>query len=251
LLQRRALKTPFLYSVLVVLLSLLFQNATAQYTVRGTVLDSSRHYPVQSVTVQATNGAGTVTDASGSYQLKVSAKDSIWFSYLGKPTRKFPVLQITDISQFDIALQINVPVLPEVRIRPRDYRLDSLRNREEYAKIFNFRKPNLESMTSIGPTGAGIDINELIRAFQFRKNRSTLRFQERLLQQEQDKFIDHRFNKALVRRLTKLEEADLDRFMQAYRPDFEFTAYANDYQFQLYIKESAAKFRAGGTAPAF
>jgi hypothetical protein len=141
-------------------------------------------------------------------------------------------------------------VLPEVKIRPRDYRLDSIRNREDYAKIFNFRKPNLESMTSIGPGGAGIDINELIRAFQFKKNRSTVRFQERLLQQERDKFVDHRFNKALVRRLTSLDEAALDRFMQLYRPDFEFAAYANDYQFQLYIKESAAKFRSGATATA-
>jgi hypothetical protein len=244
------LKTTFLYYLFLLVCLALFQNATAQYTVRGTVLDSSRNYPVQSVTVLATNGAGTATDANGTYQLNVGARDSIWFSYLGKPTRKFPVGQIRDITQFDIALQVNIPVLPEVKIRPRDYRLDSIRNREDYAKIFNFRKPNLESMTSIGPGGAGIDINELIRAFQFKKNRSTVRFQERLLQQERDKFVDHRFNKALVRRLTSLDEAALDRFMQLYRPDFEFAAYANDYQFQLYIKESAAKFRSGATATA-
>lgn len=227
------------------------QKTAAQYTVRGTVLDSSRTYPVQSVTVLATNGAGTATNAAGNYQLNVGAKDSIWFSYLGKPTRKFPVGQISDITQFDIALQINVPVLAEVKIRPRNYKLDSLQNREDYAKIFNFRKPNLESMTSIGPGGAGIDINELIRVFQFKKNKSTMRFQERLLQQERDKFIDHRFNKALVRRLTNLDSVALDRFMQVYRPDFEFAAYTPDYQFQLYIKESAAKFKAGSNTPAF
>lgn len=163
-------------------------QAAAQYTVRGTVLDSSRQYPLPAVTVQATNGAGTVTDNNGVYQLNVGAKDSVWFSYLGKPTRKFPVLQIADMNQFDLALRVNVPVLPEVKIRQRNYKLDSLQNREDYAKIFNFRKPNLESMTSIGPGGAGIDIDELIRVFQFKKNRSTLRFQERLLQQERDKF---------------------------------------------------------------
>lgn len=239
-----ALKTRFTY-LLIFLSVCLVQQAAAQYTIRGTVLDSSRQYPLQSVSVLATNGTGTTTDAAGVYQLNVGAQDSVWFSYLGKPTRKFPVLQIADINQFDIALQVNVPVLPEVKIRQRNYKLDSLQNREAYAKIFNFRKPNLESMTSIGPGGAGIDINELIRVFQFKKNRSTMRFQERLLQQEQDKFIDHRFNKALVRRLTNLDSTELDRFMTMYRPDFEFTAYANDYQFQLYIKESAAKYKAG------
>jgi hypothetical protein len=245
------LKTRFLYCFLFVLSLATAQQAAAQYTVRGTVLDSSRNYPVQSVSVQATNGAGTVTDADGAYELNVGAADSIWFSYLGKPTRKFPVLQIADITQFDIALKVNVPVLAEVKIRPRNYKLDSMQNRQDYAKVFNFRKPNLESMTSIGPGGAGIDVNELIRAFQFRKNKSMMRFQERLLEQEQEKFINHRFNKALVRRLTNLDGAELDTFMQRFRPTFEFTAYSTEYQFQLYIKESAALFRSGRTAPAF
>jgi hypothetical protein len=38
--------------------------------------------------------------------------------------------------------------------------------------------------------------------------------------------------------------------MKLYRPDFDFTAYAGEYQFQLYIKESAARFRAGNTPAA-
>lgn len=210
-------------------------------------MDSSRTYPLPAVSVLATNGKGTVTNTEGFYQLEVSERDSIWFSYLGKPTVKFPVLKMADIQQFDIALQISIPVLPEVRIRPRNYRQDSLQNREDYAKIFNFRKPSLGTMTSIGPGGAGIDINELIRSFQFRKNRSTLKFQERLLQQEQDKFIDHRFNKGLVRQLTGLEGAELDKFMALFRPDFEFTALAKDYDFHLYIKESFQKFRSAKT----
>ncbi len=245
------LKTGFPYLFLLLLGFGPAQGAAAQYTVRGAVLDSSRNYGVQSVSVLATNGAGAITAADGSYVLTVGAQDSIWFSYLGKPTRKFPVLQIADMTQFNIALKVNVPVLAEVKIRPRNYKLDSLQNREDYKDIFNFRRPNVESMTSIGPGGAGIDINELIRVFQFKKNRSTLRFQERLLQQEQDKFVDRRFNRALVRRLTAFDEATLDRFIQAYRPGFEFAAHANDYQFQLYIKESAAKFRSGNNTPAF
>ena len=215
------------------------------------MLDSSHHYPVQSVSVQASNGAGTVTDADGAYTIEVGPKDSIWFSYLGKPTRRFPVAQIRDLTQFDIALQVNIPVLAEVKIRPRNYKLDSLQNREDYAKIFNFHRPNVGSMTSIGPGGAAIDLDEVIRVFQFKKNKSTERFQARLLQQERDKYIDHRFNKPLVRRLTNLDSAALDSFMITYRPSFEFAAFSDEYSFQLYIKESAAKFKAGINAPAF
>ncbi|MDP9229488.1 MAG: hypothetical protein M3O67_02305, partial [Bacteroidota bacterium] len=95
----------------------------------------------------------------------------------------------------------------------------------------------------IGANGAGIDVNELIRAFQFRRNKSTLKFQQRLLQQEQDKFIDHRFNKLLVRRLTQFDSSNLVRFMQLYRPGYEFALYASDFEFQTYIKKSAENFR--------
>jgi cell division protein FtsI/penicillin-binding protein 2 len=217
-------------------LLLLAQVVSAQYVVQGHVYDSTKMYALESVTVASSSGKGAMTDSNGHYKIEVKEKDSIWFSYLGKPTVKFPVLKIADVNQFDIALRINIPVLSEVRIRPRNYRQDSMQNRLDYAKIFNFHKPNLESMTSIGPSGAGIDINELIRAFQFQKNKSNERFKQRLLEQEQEKFVDHRFSKALVRRLTNLADADLDRFMALYRPSYEYTLYASDYDFQLYIK---------------
>jgi hypothetical protein len=215
---------------------LLAQASSGQYVVQGYVYDSTKMYALESVSVMSSGGKGAMTDSNGHYKIDVREKDSIWFSYLGKPTIKFPVLKIADVTQFDIALRINIQVLKEVRIRPRNYRQDSLQNRLDYAKIFNFHRPNLESMTSIGPTGAGIDINELIRLFQFQKNKATQRFQERLEQQEQDKFIDHRYTKQLVRRLTNLTDAELDKFMALYRPSYEYTLYASDYDFQLYIK---------------
>lgn len=220
-------------------------QANSQYKIQGTVYDSSRQYPLEAVSVLSTGGKGATTNASGHYIIDVGEQDSIWFSYLGKPTVKFPILKIADVSHFDISLKVNVTTLGEVKVRPPNYKQDSLQNRKDYAKVFDFRKPNVSTMTSIGPTGAGIDINEVIRAFQFRKNKSMLRFQERLLTQEQDKFIDHRFNKALVRRLTGLEGEELNRFMAIHRPTYEFTLYSSDYDFQLYIKESFHVFNRG------
>jgi hypothetical protein len=64
------------------------------------------------------------------------------------------------------------------------------------------------------------------------------RFQDRLVQQEKEKYVDHRFNKGLVRRLTNLTGEELDKFMNAYRPTYEFTLYSSDYDFQAFIKES-------------
>lgn len=228
------------------MLLLMANSSRAQtFLLKGTVYDSSKIYPLDAVSVLTTAGRGTVTNSQGHYEVEVTLKDSIWFSYLNKPTVKYPVSRIGDYTQFDLALQVNIPVLREVKVAPRNYKLDSIRNRIEYEKIFNFHRPNISSLTTIGPTGAGIDIDELIRVFQFRKNRNTEKFQERLLQQEQDKFIEHRFSKALVRRLTQLDGAALDSFMIIYRPDFEFTATSSDYEYQTYIKDSYEKFKLG------
>src|SRR5687767_11822076 len=198
---------------------------------------------MEAVTVITSSGKGTITNAEGYYEIEVNEKDSVWFSYLGKPTVKYPVSKIFDAEHFDLALHVNIPILKEVVIRRRNYRLDSIQNRLDYEKAFNFRRPNLESMTSIGPMGAGIDINELIKLFQFRKNRRMEGFRERLMQQERDKYIDYKFNKALVRRLTALAGAELDSFMAKYRPSYEFLLVTPEYDFQLYIKKAFSEFR--------
>lgn len=239
-------KAVYIASALSFFLLLLAGRASAQYRVKGTVYDSSRIYRIEAVTVMSTGGKITMTDTLGNYAIDVSERDSIWFSYLNKPTPKYPVLKIADINQFDIALRLKTDVMAEVRIKSRSYVQDSIQNRKDYAKVFDYRKVSLGSMTSIGPTGAGIDLDELIRLFQFRKNRSMLKFQERLLEQERDKFVDHRFSKALVRRLTSLDGEALDAFMQRYRPSYEFTSTASEYDFQLYIKKAYEAYSATG-----
>jgi plasmid maintenance system killer protein len=217
----------------------------AQIIVRGTVYDSSRNYPLEAVSVLSTSGRGTVTNAEGLYAIEVSEKDSIWFSYLNKPTIKFPVLQMVNTLTFDVSLHVNIPTLKEVRIRPKDYKLDSIRNRQDYAKIFNYQKPKLKTVSPQYGVGMGFDLDEIINMFRFRRNRTLASFQKRLLVEEQEKFIDHRFNKALVRRLTLLDGAELDSFMLLFRPSYIFTKYAGDYDFQYYIKTALFRFRHG------
>jgi plasmid maintenance system killer protein len=219
-------------------------SATGQtYTIQGTVYDSSRNYPLEAVSVLSTSGRGTVTNAEGHYQIEVGEKDSIWFSYLNKPTIKFPVLKIANPLGFDLSLQVNVPTLKEVKIRPKNYKQDSIQNRVDYAKIFNYQKPKLKP--TMNGMGVGFDLDEIINMFRFKRNRSLASFQRRLLLDEEDKFIDHRFNKALVRRLTLLESPELDSFMRLYRPSYTFAKMSGDYDFQYYIKTAFFRYKRG------
>lgn len=197
------------------------------------------------VTVLSTSGKGTITNAEGHYEIEVTEKDSIWFSYLNKPTVKFPVLKISNPFGFDISLQVNIPVLKEVKVRPRNYRADSLQNREDYAKIFDYQKPKIKTVTPQYGAAAGFNLDEIINMFRFKRNKSMLAFQRRLLLEEKEKFVDHRFNKALVRRLTSLTGNELDSFMLIFKPPYEFTLLTSDYEFQEYIKEAYRRYLVG------
>lgn len=213
------------------------------YKIKGTVYDSTHNYPVQAVSVLTSSGRGTITSKDGTYTVEVEENDSIWFSYLNKPTKKYPVLKIATPFAFDISLSVYVPVLAEVTVKNRNYYLDSLRNREDYAKVFNYQKPGLSA--SVTNSGVGFDLNEIINVFRFRKNKSTLAFQNRLLNEEKEKFVKHRFSKALVRRLTKLEGDSLDYFVNTFIPPYWFVQTADEYTFQKYVKDSGERFKKG------
>ena len=206
------------------------------FKLKGTVYDSTRTYPVISVSVLTSSGRGAVTDIFGNYEIEVKETDSVWFSYLNKRTIKYAVARIFDASHFYIALHVNIPILKEVIVRPRDYKRDSIQNRIDYAKAFDWEKPKLSP--SINSDGAvGFDLEEIIRMFQFRRNKSAAKFRDRLLEEEREKFVDHRFNKALVLRLTGLVGADRDSFMLVCRPSYEMCLFTSDYDFQFYIRK--------------
>lgn len=202
---------------------------------------------MQAVSVLSNSGAGTITDSLGRYSILVPENDSIWFSYLGKPTPKYSVQSVRNLQTFEVALHVNITELKQVMVRPPNYKLDSIQNRLDYAKAFNFEKPGIGISTGpvtsgSAPAGVGLDVNEFINMFRFRRNRNMLAFQQRLLREEQDKYIDHRFSRALVIKLTKLKGADLDTFMARYRPPLFLVQNATEYEFQLYIKNCYEKF---------
>lgn len=234
--------------VLLFIFSLLYAfSGNAQLTVKGRVLDKSKVNYVDGVRVISTGGALTFSDSLGRYSIRVSNDDSLFFVFNGKPTQKFPVKTITDVDKFDISLLIPVAskytTLNEVVVYARTFKQDSLENRETYAKIFNFEKPKLSG--SIAPTGGvGFDLQEIIRMFQFRRNKSMRKFRDRLEKQEQDRYIDYRFNKITVKRvINDLQSPGLDSFVVWYRPQYDFVADSSEQEFFQYIIDAYDQFK--------
>ncbi|HRO83694.1 MAG TPA: hypothetical protein PK110_02615 [Niabella sp.] len=220
----------------------------AQVVVKGTVYDSIGTTPIQAVSVLSSSGKGTITNEDGHYYITLSEADSIWFSYLNKPTRKFAVKDIQIPYAFDISIKIHIPLLPEAKVRNRDYKRDSIQNRIDYAKAFDFQRPGLSAVSGTGT--AGFDLVEIINAFRFRRTRSMLSFQRGLIEDEQEAFVKHRFSKALIRRITEMDSDSLiNLFVLQYRPSYLFTSMASDYDFHRYIKLSYNRFKLGLRPP--
>ena len=225
----------FQKTIFVVLIAFGTLEVNAQtVTIHGTVFNMYKTRPLDGVSVLCNCGRGATTDSNGNYVIQVDLSDSLRFSYLGRATQMFPVSMMNSTTGFDIALHVKPTELAEVRVAPKNYRMDSLQNRKDYEKIFNYHKPGLA--ISDGANGAGLDLDELINVFRFKRNRRLAAFQARLIEDEQDKFIDHRFTRYTVKKITGLDGDTLDAFMFRYRPSFAFTKVASDYEFYDYIK---------------
>ena len=210
----------------------------AQVEVKGTVYDISAQYPVRGVSVLAVSGKGTQTDSLGHYHILLSVNDSISFSYLGRETAKTAIKDLPKDYPFDISLHVTVSdTLQSVTVYNRNYTLDSLNNRKEYQKVFDYNGNVLHNMHmgQHGGLGIGLDFDRL---FDGKANRRMEALQARLEWQEKDNFIDHRWSVAVVKRVTGLQSPQLDTFMRQYRPSYDFIqSCETEYEFFKYIQE--------------
>ena len=218
----------------------------AQLTVSGTVLDITKANRVENVRVISTGGMIAVTDSMGRYTIKVKQEDTLTFVYKNKSTQPFLVNTIADPLEFDISIHMAIEskysVLKEVIVYSKSYKEDSIENRESYVNVFGYKKPGLS--TSVVPGGGvGADVNELINLFRFKRNKRLKAFKFRLEEQEQEKYINYRFNKITVRRITGLSGSSLDSFLVWYRPTYEFAAVSSELVFNQYILDASYQYR--------
>ena len=216
-------------------------------TVSGVVYDISGRRPIESVVVSS-NYNRAITDSVGRYTIQANPKDSLWFSLFGKNSQKFPIDTVTDPSHFNVMIHVAGYDLPEVKVRNSYYRLDSIQNRLDYAKYFNYQAPGIKLSNNqqlFGPAGltVGLDLDEIINMFRFHRNRNLQFLQNRLVSQEHDKYVDYRFTKRFVQKLTHLEGDSLAAFMTFARPNYELLGLFNDIELGQYIENKLLEYQ--------
>jgi hypothetical protein len=232
----------------IILITVLWSlQAFPQVHIQGTVYDKSLNNPIAEVNVYSKKGEHTVTDSVGRYHIVVVPGDTLFFSYLAKTTNGFAVTDIHYPNGFDISMEVVVrSALPAFVVFHNSYRQDSLENRRLWQKSFDFRKDmgvrNFRVMPVRGiAAGAGLDLSMF---FNRNSRKSQELIQRWLISEERENYIDHRWNKRVIAKITGLDSIQIGQFMKLYRPTYEYIqGFETQYQFYKAIKDQANDFR--------
>ena len=79
--------------------------------------------------------------------------------------------------------------------------------------------------------------------FQKRKNQENLAFRNRLIQQEEDNYVDYRFSSKTISRVTGLKGDELEKYKKLYRPTYLFIVTSSLTDFYEYILNTSYAFK--------
>lgn len=242
------------------LVYLLLFNGFSAFSQRlnGKVVDASSQLPIAGVQVITLN-ASAVTDKQGFFQFaNIKASQKIGFRAMGYETYEI-TLQANLNDTLRIGLKLSKAILlNEVTIKKqRNYKLDSLKLRQEYAKEFSFKGPKIKDMfIQVDPSyrspHANLNPNSTASIIKFnalsllgllgKKKEQSSRLKQALLRDEEANYIDQVFAKEKIEALTPLKGDSLLQFVQKYRPSMLQAKSMTEYETVLYIKKSYAEF---------
>lgn len=235
------------------LLSFFISTVTIGQTIRveGNIYDKTNYVPIPKVNVYTASGNISYSDSSGKYSIvALSERDSIWFSYEGKSTKKYLVDTIYNTAHFDLSIHVTSPLknyLPTVVVRTNkdfNYYLDSIENRKEYAKIFNPDKGGVRlTQAQPGTFGIGLDFDAIVDAFKFKQNKRKEIYKKWITEEEQYNYVKHRYTPTLVAKLTKLSNEELKQFMDIYRPNYYMLTQMDDWDLGIYIQNCLKEYK--------
>ena len=215
--------------------------AFSQTNIVAGVVNDLNFDPVVRAKVFTTGGATAYTDSLGTFYMSVAnLSDSVYVLFNNKTSRGYSippnrVLSIT-LNMFLVESEFSdKESLPDVVVQNSNHYLDSLQNRNEYAKIFDAPTSGQYFLRYLSNP---LLLGNLFSALKFKENKKRQAYKDFAVFLEQEKHIAQRYNKVLIRKWTELEGEELDAFMAAYAPSFEQYQAMDDITLAQYVIDS-------------
>jgi hypothetical protein len=234
----------YLIFSLVAFLLLFSLQSNAQQFLTGKVFKKNSTEALVSVSIHNISAQRyDLSEESGSYRIQVVPGDHVSFSSVGYMADTVTVTAAMLTGDFPVYLDVRAQTLKAVRVGEfSNYQLDSMDRRKEYAWVYDHgNTPRMEHERK--GDGVGVTLNIFRNASAKEKQRE--RLEKRLAKEEEEYYIDSRYNKDLVTKITRLKGDSLQQFMTKYRPSFDYCRRAANVDILVYINDSYKQYVKG------
>ena len=178
-----------------------------------------------------------LSEENGSYHIQAAPGDHIAFSSVGYMADTLTVTASLLTAECPIYLDIRPQTLQAVRVGEfSNYQLDSMDRRKEYAWVYDHENTPHVARDRQGADGVGVTLNIFRNSGSAAHQRVGLK--KRLEKEEEDYYVDSRYNKDFVAKITHLKGDSLLQFMRRYRPSYDYCRKAANVDILVYISDS-------------
>jgi hypothetical protein len=175
-----------------------------------------------------------LSDEDGSFRIQAVPGNHIAFSSVGHKTDTITVTASDLTASYPVYLEIKPQTLQAARVEYSNYQLDSMDRRKEYSWIYDHGSERRFEQDRKGD-GVGVSMNIFRNTSTEAKQRE--RLEKRLLREEQDYYVDFRYNKEYVAKITHLQGDSLKAFMKKFRPSYDYCRKAATVDILVYIND--------------
>ena len=209
----------------------------------GKVLRKNTHEVLGAVTVHnISDNHFDQSDMGGNYRLAVRPGDTVIFSYTGYQPDTVRVDALILVDRYEVFLSPDVKQLATIKLGDLNaYQVDSLQRREDYSMFYDSKPLPMLENHNVYDGGFGLRFHP----FSYFDKKATQRrkLKKRLDQEERDDYINYKFARSFVTRLTGLDGDSLELFMNRYRPSYDFCRKATQQDMLLYVNDRFKEFK--------
>ena len=237
------MRTTTIYALLFFLL--LSFNGHAQQFLTGKIFKNGSTEILVSVSIHnITHQHFDLSEENGSYRIQAMPGDRVIFTMIGYRADTLTVTDDMLSGDYPVYLEPKAQTLQAVTVGSlSNYQLDSMARRNEYSWIYDHGKTPLFERDRKGADGVGVNIELFRNASAADKQRERLK--KRLLKEEQEYYVDSRYSREYIARLTHLQGDSLQKFVTLYRPSYDFCRKAATVDILVFISDSFKKFKNG------
>lgn len=217
-------------------------TCSAQQFLTGKIYKKNSNETLLSVSIHnITGNRYDLSDEDGSYHIQAMPGDHISFSSVGYKADTITITASLLTAACNIYLDIRPQELQAVRVgQYSNYQLDSMDRRKEYAWVYEHENTPHVARDRQGADGVGVTLNIFRNTSSAAKQR--IHLEKRLAKEEEDYYVDFRYNESYVTKITHLKGDSLKEFMRRYRPSYDYCRKAANVDILVYINDSYKQY---------